>query len=45
MAFASVTDRYSDEQIREFYATGQWHRDTFFDMLELRSPSGVTVSS
>ncbi|MDF3305926.1 AMP-binding protein [Rhodococcus sp. T2V] len=34
MAFASVTDRYSDEQIREFYATGQWHRDTFFDMLE-----------
>lgn len=34
MAFASVTDRYSDEQIREFYATGQWHRDTFFDLLE-----------
>ncbi|QDQ90283.1 AMP-binding protein [Rhodococcus sp. WB9] len=36
MAFASVTDRYSDEQIREFYATGQWHRDTFFDMLEVQ---------
>ncbi|MDH6284985.1 AMP-binding protein [Prescottella agglutinans] len=34
MAFASVTDRYSDEQIDEFYSTGQWHRDTFFDMLE-----------
>ncbi|MDH6679213.1 cyclohexanecarboxylate-CoA ligase [Rhodococcus sp. LBL1] len=34
MAFASVTDRYSDEQIGEFYSTGQWHRDTFFDMLE-----------
>ncbi|OUS91580.1 AMP-binding protein [Rhodococcus sp. NCIMB 12038] len=36
MAFASVTDRYSDEQIREFYATGQWHRDTFFDLLEVQ---------
>lgn len=34
MAFATVSDRYTTEQIREFYATGQWAEDTFFDMVE-----------
>ncbi|WP_040830301.1 AMP-binding protein [Nocardia jiangxiensis] len=34
MAFATVSDRYTTEQIGEFYATGQWARDTFFDYLE-----------
>jgi cyclohexanecarboxylate-CoA ligase len=34
MTIATVTDRYSDEDIRHFYATGQWQTHTMFDILE-----------
>ena len=34
MTFARVTDRYSAEEIEQFYATGAWRRETFFDLLE-----------
>jgi cyclohexanecarboxylate-CoA ligase len=34
MAFATVTDRYSSEQIERYYATGVWRPSTLFDELE-----------
>lgn len=34
MKFAQVTDRYTAEQIREFYDTGQWRPETLFELLE-----------
>ncbi|HVV07973.1 AMP-binding protein [Amycolatopsis sp.] len=34
MTFARVTDRYSAEEIEQFYATGRWCRETFFELLE-----------
>ncbi|GAB3379542.1 AMP-binding protein [Amycolatopsis echigonensis] len=34
MEFARVTDRYSAEEIERFHATGQWRRETFFELLE-----------
>ena len=34
MTFARVTDRYSAEEIEQFYATGAWRRETFFQLLE-----------
>lgn len=36
MTFAKVTDRYTREQISEFYATGQWQGETLFDLLEVQ---------
>ncbi|MCU1643044.1 MAG: Short-chain-fatty-acid--CoA ligase [Nocardia sp.] len=37
MTIASVTDRFSEEDIRHFYATGQWHRENLFDILEAQA--------
>jgi cyclohexanecarboxylate-CoA ligase len=37
MTIATVTDRFSDEDIRQFYATGQWHRENLFDILEAQT--------
>lgn len=34
MGFAAVTDRYSAEDIDRFYETGQWRRETLFQMLQ-----------
>ncbi|MEU0463569.1 MULTISPECIES: AMP-binding protein [Amycolatopsis] len=34
MTFARVTDRYSAEEIEQFYATGRWRRESLFDLLE-----------
>lgn len=34
MTIATVTDRYSDEDIRHFYDTGQWGEENLFEMLE-----------
>lgn len=34
MRFATVSDRYSAEEISEFYATGQWQSETIWDLLE-----------
>ncbi|ROS32063.1 AMP-binding protein [Amycolatopsis thermoflava] len=34
MTFARVTDRYSAEEIEQFYATGRWREETLFDLLE-----------
>lgn len=36
MTFATVSDRYSPQEIEHFYATGQWCRENLFDMLELQ---------
>lgn len=36
MTFATVSDRYSPQEIERFYATGQWCRENLFDMLELQ---------
>ena len=37
MAFATVTDRYSSEQIERYYATGVWREATLFDELEAQA--------
>lgn len=34
MTFATVTDRYTAEDIAGFYATGQWQQETLWDLLE-----------
>ena len=34
MALATVSDRYTDEQIRRYYAEGLWRGDTMFGVLE-----------
>jgi len=34
MAFATVTDRYSPEEIESFYSAGFWQNDTLFGILE-----------
>lgn len=34
MTFATVADRYSAAEIEQFYATGQWQRETFFQVVE-----------
>lgn len=34
MSFATVGDRYTPDQIAEFYATGQWQSETFFELLQ-----------
>ncbi|KAA9164498.1 AMP-binding protein [Amycolatopsis acidicola] len=34
MTFARVTDRYSAEEIEQFYATGAWRRDTLPGLLD-----------
>ncbi|GAB3688312.1 AMP-binding protein [Saccharopolyspora tripterygii] len=36
MTFATVRDRYSQEEIERFYADGSWRRETLFDMLEVQ---------
>lgn len=36
MTFARVTDRYSAEDIEQFYAAGSWHEENLFDLLELQ---------
>ncbi|MBQ0923552.1 AMP-binding protein [Saccharopolyspora endophytica] len=36
MTFATVRDRYSQEEIDRFYATGIWRRETLFEMLEIQ---------
>lgn len=37
MKFATVHDRYSDEDIERFYATGQWAQDTLWSLLDARA--------
>ncbi|MDJ0491463.1 MULTISPECIES: AMP-binding protein [Rhodococcus] len=34
MTFATVSDRYTEGEIAEFYATGQWQKETLFELLE-----------
>ena len=34
MTFAKVTDRYTDEEIAAYYASGQWRSDTLFQVVE-----------
>ncbi len=34
MRFATVHDRYRDDEIEYFYETGQWGEETLFDLLE-----------
>ncbi len=34
MRFATVADRYSAEEIADFYGTGQWQRETLWERLE-----------
>ncbi|MGQ4600941.1 AMP-binding protein [Nocardia sp. R6R-6] len=37
MTIATVTDRFSEAEIRHFYATGQWHTENLFDVLEAQA--------
>jgi cyclohexanecarboxylate-CoA ligase len=37
MTLATVTDRYSDEEIRSFYASGQWQTQTLFEVLDTQA--------
>lgn len=39
MAFASVRDRYSDEEIARFYEQGLWDRTTLFDAVREQAQS------
>ena len=34
MRFAEVTDRYTAEEMAAFYETGQWQRETLWDVVE-----------
>lgn len=37
MTIATVTDRFSAEDIRHFYSTGQWQAENLFDFLEAQA--------
>ncbi|MET8427929.1 AMP-binding protein [Nocardia sp. NPDC004860] len=37
MTIATVTDRFSEEEIRHFYATGQWHTENLFEVLDAQA--------
>ena len=37
MTFATIHDRYSDEEIEHFYATGQWTQDTLWSLLDAQA--------
>lgn len=37
MTIATVTDRYSEGEIEQFYATGQWHTENLFDVLQAQA--------
>lgn len=37
MTLATVADRYTETEIAHFYATGQWHTETLFDVLRRRA--------
>lgn len=37
MGFATVHDRYSEEEIERFYATGQWTQDTLWSLLDAQT--------
>lgn len=36
MTFATVSDRYTEDEVAEFYSTGQWQKETLLDLLEIQ---------